>query len=223
MKRGLAVTPVKFGISFTHIPYNQGGSLVLIYQDGTVQVNHGGTEMGQGLHTKVIGVAMRELGLPESHIRLMHTSTDKVPNTSATAASSGADINGAAVAAACATLRERLAPVAAQMLKVAADQVVFEHGHAVERGTQNRVPFGKVCGRAYSERVSLSATGYYRTPGIHWDWAKVEGRPFHYFANAAAVSEVEVDGYSGMHRVLRVDIVEDVGRVAESRRGSRSD
>ena len=212
VKRGLALTPVKFGISFTHIPYNQGGSLVLIYQDGTVQVNHGGTEMGQGLHTKVIGVAMRELGLPASHIRLMTTSTDKVPNTSATAASSGADINGAAVAAACVTLRERLAPVAAQMLKVNPEQVVFENGHAVERGTQNRVPFGKVCGRAYVDRVSLSATGYYRTPGIHWDWTKVAGRPFHYFANAAAVAEVEVDGYSGMHRVLRVDIVEDVGR-----------
>jgi xanthine dehydrogenase molybdopterin binding subunit/xanthine dehydrogenase small subunit len=212
VKRGLAVTPVKFGISFTHIPYNQGGALVLIYHDGTVQVNHGGTEMGQGLHTKVLGVAMRELGLPASHIRLMYTSTDKVPNTSATAASSGADLNGAAVAAACVTLRERLTPVAAEMLKVPADQVVFEDGHAVQRGTQHRVPFGKVCGRAYLDRVSLSATGYYRTPGIHWDWTKVAGRPFHYFANAAAVAEVEVDGYSGMHRVLRVDIVEDVGQ-----------
>ena len=212
VKRGLAVTPVKFGISFTHIPYNQGGSLVLIYHDGTVQVNHGGTEMGQGLHTKVLGVAMRELGLPARHIRLMPTSTDKVPNTSATAASSGADINGAAVAIACATLRERLTPVAAHMLNVSADKVVFENGHAVERGTQHRVPFGKVCGRAYLERISLSATGYYRTPGIHWDWAKAAGRPFYYFANAAAVSEVEVDGYSGMHRVLRVDILEDVGQ-----------
>jgi len=212
VKRGLAVTPVKFGISFTHIPYNQAGALVLIYQDGTVQVNHGGTEMGQGLHTKVLGVAMRELGLPADHIRLMITSTDKVPNTSATAASSGADLNGAAVAIACTTLRERLTPVAAEMLKVPAEQVVFEHGHAVQRGTQNRVPFGKVCGRAYADRVSLSATGYYRTPGIHWDWATASGRPFHYFANGAAVAEVEVDGYSGMHRVLRVDIVQDVGR-----------
>jgi xanthine dehydrogenase molybdopterin binding subunit/xanthine dehydrogenase small subunit len=212
VKRGLAVTPVKFGISFTHIPYNQAGALVLIYHDGTVQVNHGGTEMGQGLHTKVLGVAMRELGLPAGHIRLMITSTDKVPNTSATAASSGADLNGAAVAAACITLRERLTPVAAEMLKVSVDKVVFEHGHAVERGTQNRVPFGKVCGRAYADRVSLSATGYYRTPGIHWDWATASGRPFHYFANGAAVAEVEIDGYSGMHRVLRVDVVQDVGQ-----------
>jgi xanthine dehydrogenase molybdopterin-binding subunit B len=155
---------------------------------------------------------MRELGLPAAQIRLMVTSTDKVPNTSATAASSGADLNGAAVAAACVTLRERLRPVAAEMLKVPGDQVVFEHGHAVQRGTQHRVPFAKVCGRAYLDRVSLSATGYYRTPGIHWDWAKAAGRPFHYFANAAAVAEVEVDGYSGMHRVRRVDIVEDVGQ-----------
>ncbi|HVW21919.1 MAG TPA: xanthine dehydrogenase molybdopterin binding subunit [Opitutaceae bacterium] len=212
IKRGLAVTPVKFGISFTHIPYNQGGALVLIYQDGTVQVNHGGTEMGQGLHTKVLGVAMRELGVPAGAIRLMVTSTDKVPNTSATAASSGADLNGAAVAAACATLRERLTPVAAELLKVDPSEVVFEQGHAVRRGTQHRVPFGKVCGRAYLDRVSLSATGYYRTPGIHWDWASAQGRPFHYFSNVAAVAEVEVDGYSGMHRVRRVDLVEDVGR-----------
>jgi xanthine dehydrogenase molybdopterin binding subunit len=211
IKRGLAVTPVKFGISFTHIPYNQGGALVLIYHDGTVQVNHGGTEMGQGLHTKVLGVAMRELGLPASAIRMMPTSTEKVPNTSATAASSGADLNGAAVAAACTTLRERLLPVAAQLLGVPAAEVGFEAGHAVQRGTQHRVPFAKVCGRAYVERVSLAATGYYRTPGIHWDWATAKGRPFHYFANGAAVAEVEVDGYSGMHRVLRVDIVQDVG------------
>jgi len=212
VKRGLAVTPVKFGISFTHIPYNQGGALVLIYHDGTVQVNHGGTEMGQGLHTKVLGVAMRELGLPAAAIRLMTTSTDKVPNTSATAASSGADLNGAAVAAACVTLRERLRPVAAELLKIPPEQVVFEEGHAVERGTQHRVPFGKVCGRAYLDRISLSATGYYRTPGIHWDWAVAAGRPFHDFANGAAVAEVEVDGYSGMHRVRRVDILQDVGR-----------
>jgi xanthine dehydrogenase molybdopterin-binding subunit B len=184
---------------------------VLIYHDGTVQVNHGGTEMGQGLHTKVLGVAMRELGLPAAAIRMMPTSTEKVPNTSATAASSGADLNGAAVAAACTILRERLRPIAAQMLEVAPAEVVFEDGHAVERGTQHRVPFGKVCGRAYLERVSLAATGYYRTPGIHWDWATAKGRPFHYFANGAAVAEVEVDGYSGMHRVLRVDIVQDVG------------
>jgi xanthine dehydrogenase molybdopterin-binding subunit B len=215
--------------------------LVNSYQDGTVQVNHGGTEMGQGLHTKVLGVAMRELGLPAERIRIMHTSTDKVPNTSATAASSGADLNGAAVRAACVTLRERLASVAALMLaeavekevrhdgtnvlvgegatkEVAPEDVVFEGGKVFVRRTNatgRRVPpelkFADVCARAYVERVSLSATGYFRTPGIFWDWAKAEGRPFAYFACGAAVSEVEVDGYTGMSRVLRVDIVHDVG------------
>jgi xanthine dehydrogenase molybdopterin binding subunit/xanthine dehydrogenase small subunit len=216
IKRGLAVTPVKFGISFTLLHYNQAGALVVIYQDGSVQVNHGGTEMGQGLHTKVLGVAMRELGLPADRIRLMVTSTDKVPNTSATAASAGADLNGAAVRAACVTLRERLAPVAAGLIgrkagrPVAPSDVAFAEGKA--RAGRDEVDFAEVCKRAYVERVSLAATGFYKTPEIHWDWAKARGRPFYYFANAAAVSEVEVDGYSGMHRVLRVDIVEDVGQ-----------
>lgn len=213
VKRGLAVTPVKFGISFTLTHYNQAGALVHIYQDGTVQVNHGGTEMGQGLHTKILGVAMRELGLPADRIRLMTTSTDKVPNTSATAASSGADLNGAAVAAACATLRERLAAVAAGMLGAAQTaDVIFKNGEVFAKSNPlASVPFAKVCAKAYTERVSLSATGYYRTPGIHWDWKTASGRPFHYFACGAAVAEVEVDGYSGMHRVRRVDIVHDVG------------
>ena len=212
MKRGLAVTPVKFGISFTLSQYNQAGAYVVIYADGSVQVNHGGTEMGQGLHTKILGIAMRELGLPAASIRLMTTSTDKVPNTSATAASSGADLNGAAVAAACVTLRERLAGVAAELLAVAPKDVEFIHGCASERGNQaNKVPFAKVCSHAHVTRVSLAATGYYRTPGVKWDWATSTGHPFHYFACGAAVAEVEVDGFSGMHRVRRVDIVHDVG------------
>ncbi len=230
IKRGLAVTPVKFGISFTLTHYNQAGAYVVIYADGSVQVNHGGTEMGQGLHTKILGVAMRELGLPAASIRLMTTSTDKVPNTSATAASSGADLNGAAVAAACTALRERLAAVAARMLGKSAvagvadpvalpgsptpatGEVVFENGEVFAKSSPAvRVPFAKVCAKAYAERVSLAAAGYYRTPGIQWDWRTAEGRPFHYFACGAAVAEVEVDGYSGMHRVRRVDIVHDVG------------
>ncbi|MCX6955168.1 MAG: molybdopterin-dependent oxidoreductase, partial [Verrucomicrobia bacterium] len=211
VKRGLAITPVKFGISFTLTHYNQAGAYVLIYSDGSVQVNHGGTEMGQGLYVKMLGVAMRELGLPAEAIRIMATATDKVPNTSATAASSGADLNCMAVAAACTTLRERLAPVAADMLGTTADKIDFEHGCAVERGTQNRAPFGKVCSHAYRERVSLAATGYYKTPGIYWDWSKSAGRPFHYFACGAAVAEVEIDGHTGMSRVRRVDIVHDVG------------
>ena len=215
VKRGLAVTPVKFGISFTLTHYNQAGALVLIYPDGSVQVNHGGTEMGQGLNAKMLGVAMRELGVAAEKIRLMPTSTDKVPNTSPTAASSGADLNGAAVRNACEILRERLRPVAAQLL--AADEaearVLDFAADAVRVREQPTrcVSFAAVCQRAYLERVSLSATGFYKTPGIHWDWVKAAGRPFHYFSYGASVSEVEVDGYTGMHRVRRVDIVHDVG------------
>ena len=218
VKRGLAVTPEKFGISFTRAAFNQAGALVLIYADGTVQVNHGGTEMGQGLHTKVLGVAMRELGVRAESVRMMATSTDKVPNTSATAASSGADMNGWAVKNACVTLRERLAPVAAGLLSkktgtpVIASDVTFADGFAIRTGDgAARVPFVDVCQEAYLQRISLSATGYYSTPIPGWDWDKSEGRPFYYFACGAAVSEVEVDGYTGMHRVLRVDIVHDVG------------
>jgi xanthine dehydrogenase molybdopterin-binding subunit B len=212
MKRGLAITPVKFGISFTLSHYNQAGAYVVIYSDGTVQVNHGGTEMGQGLHTKILGVAMRELGLPAENIRLMTTSTDKVPNTSATAASSGADLNGAAVAVACVTLRERLAAVAGPLLGITPENVEFAHGCAAERGnSNNKMPFAKVCSHAYVARVSLAATGYYKTPDVKWDWTTATGRPFHYFACGAAVAEVEIDGFNGMHRVRRVDIVHDVG------------
>jgi xanthine dehydrogenase molybdopterin-binding subunit B len=215
VKRGLAVTPVKFGISFTLTHYNQAGALVLIYPDGSVQVNHGGTEMGQGLNAKMLGVAMRELGVSAEKIRLMPTSTDKVPNTSPTAASSGADLNGAAVRNACEILRERLRPVAAQLLgadEAEARELDFASDAVTVRGEPERgVAFAAVCQRAYLERVSLSTTGFYKTPGIHWDWAKSAGRPFHYFSYGASVSEVEVDGYTGMHRVRRVDIVHDVG------------
>ena len=228
VRRGLAVTPVKFGISFTLTHYNQAGALVHVYLDGSVQVNHGGTEMGQGLHTKILGIAMRELGLPAASLRLMPTSTDKVPNTSATAASSGADLNGAAVAAACGTLRERLTPVAAGLLAKEGGalrtdasragspppdkEIVFENGEVFDRSNPAvRLPFAQVVAKAYTERVSLSATGYYKTPGLSWDWNTASGRPFHYFACGAAVAEVEVDGYTGMHRVRRVDIVHDVG------------
>jgi xanthine dehydrogenase molybdopterin binding subunit/xanthine dehydrogenase small subunit len=217
IKRGLAVTPIKFGISFTLTHYNQAGSLVLLYMDGTAQVNHGGTEMGQGLHTKVMGVAMRELGLPAERIRLMATATDKVPNTSATAASSGADLNGAAVRNACIILRERLLPVAAEVLSrksgttVSPSDVTFENGKVTARGCLSVADMADVCFRAHEKRVSMSASGFYATPGIHWDWSTASGRPFQYFACGAAVAEVEVDGYNGMHRVLRIDAVEDVG------------
>jgi xanthine dehydrogenase large subunit len=217
IKRGLAVTPLKFGIAFTLTHYNQAGALVLLYMDGTAQVNHGGTEMGQGLHTKVMGVAMRELGLPAERIRLMATTTDKVPNTSATAASSGADLNGAAVRNACILLRERLLPVAAEVLskksgkEVSAADIAFDGGRVIARGCTAVTDMADVCFRAHEKRVSMSAAGFYATPGIHWNWSTASGRPFQYFACGAAVAEVEVDGYNGMHRVLRIDAVHDVG------------
>ena len=217
VKRGLAVTPLKFGISFTLTHYNQAGALVLLYMDGTAQVSHGGTEMGQGLHTKIRGVAMRELGLVAASVRVMATTTDKVPNTSATAASSGADLNGAAVRNACITLRERLLPVAAAMLsKVAGSpvspaQVEFRDGLAVARAKDLSLPISDVCRKAHELRISMSASGFYATPGIHWDWSTASGRPFQYFVCGAAVAEVEVDGHTGMHRVLRMDVVHDVG------------
>ena len=208
-KRGLAITPVKFGISFTLTHYNQAGALVLMYSDGSLQVNHGGTEMGQGLHTKILGVTMKEIGLPADRIRLMHTRTDKVPNTSATAASSGSDLNGMAVADACRQLRERLAPLAAEKLGCAAEEIVFENGDA--KGLEGSVPIEQLAGIAYTRRISLAASGFYATPDLVWDWHVGKGRPFHYFACGAAVSEVEVDGFTGMNRVRRVDILHDVG------------
>ncbi|HEY4001658.1 MAG TPA: xanthine dehydrogenase molybdopterin binding subunit [Candidatus Xenobia bacterium] len=210
IKRGIAITPVKFGISFTASFLNQAGALVLIYRDGTAQVNHGGTEMGQGLYAKVQGVAMRELGLKAEAVRVMKTSTDKVPNTSPTAASSGSDLNGAAVAAACRTLRERLEPVACRLLKCQA--VRFADGLVFDTQDADRhVRFDELAEAAWLAQVSLSATGYYRTPNLSYDRTKGHGRPFHYFAYGAAVTEVEVDGYTGMKRVRQVDIVQDVG------------
>ncbi len=212
-KRGLAVTPVKFGISFTTAFFNQAGALVLLYADGSVQVNHGGTEMGQGLHTKMRQVAADALGVRLEQIRLMPTRTDKVPNTSATAASSGSDLNGQAVRAACLRLRERLATVAATRFGCASEDVVFEDGRVHPLGAPERaVPFGEVTRLAYRQRVPLMATGFYRTPNIHYDEARGRGRPFHYFALGAAVTEVEVDGFTGQYAVRRVDIVHDVGR-----------
>ncbi|MFP2911397.1 xanthine dehydrogenase molybdopterin binding subunit, partial [Pyxidicoccus sp. 3LFB2] len=218
IKRGLALTPMKFGISFTATFLNQAGALVHVYRDGSVMVSHGGTEMGQGLHTKVLGVAMRELGVPASAVRMAKTATDKVPNTSATAASSGSDLNGAAVRNACVQLRERLAPVAARLISekhgrtLAPEALVFEDGRVGPAGEPDvALPFASVVDAAYLSRVGLSVTGYYQTPGIGYDKARGRGRPFLYFAYGAAVCEVEVDGYTGMKRVLRVDLLEDVG------------
>lgn len=212
-KRGLAITPVKFGISFNKVQYNQAGALVLIYTDGSIQVNHGGTEMGQGLHTKMIQVAAKALGVNIERIRLMPTSTDKVPNTSATAASSGSDLNGQAVKNACEILRDRMAAVAVRLLNLdAPEDMVFEDDWIYCRTYPSaRIAFDEVVQQTYSDRISLSATGFYRTPNIFWDAKLAKGRPFYYFAYGAAVAEVEVDGFTGTFKLRQVDIVHDVG------------
>ena len=210
VKRGLALTPVKFGISFTSTFLNQAGALLHLYTDGSALLSHGGTEMGQGLYVKVAQVVAEELGLPLERVRLASTRTDKVPNTSPTAASSGSDLNGAAARAAARTLRERLAEVAAPRLGCPAAEVAFEGGEL--RGGGRALPFAEVARAAHAARVSLSATGYYRTPEIYWDAAAYQGRPFFYFACGAAVAEVEVNALTGEHRLRRVDLVHDVGR-----------
>jgi len=212
LKRGIAITPVKFGISFNKTEYNQAGALVHIYTDGSVQLNHGGTEMGQGLHTKMLAVASRVLGIDAAHIRVMPTSTDKVPNTSATAASSGSDLNGQAVKAACDTLRERLTPVAASLLGGAPENVRFADGRVFLAGdAEHGRTFAEIVQAAYNARISLSAAGYYRTPGLSWDPRQGRGHPFYYYAFGAAVAEVEVCGLTGVHKLLRVDLLHDVG------------
>ena len=211
-KRGLAITPVKFGISFTATFYNQAGALVLIYKDGSVLVNHGGTEMGQGLHTKILQIAAQTLGVPLTTVRLAPTRTDKVPNTSATAASSGTDLNGAAVRNACETLKARLSSVAAQRFGTAAADVVFEDGMIYPLGAPERaIDWKSVVMSAYLQRVQLFSDGFYRTPNIHWNKQKGKGDAFYYFAYGAAVSEVEVNTFTGEYHTRRVDILHDVG------------
>lgn len=220
-KRGISYQPVKFGISFTASHLNQAGALVLIYADGGVQINHGGTEMGQGLHSKMLAIAAHELGVPITKIRVMHTSTDKVPNTSATAASSGSDLNGQAVAQACQILKDRLKSVAGELLQLEREQqheLHFEGGwiylnqNEKQQEKPKRVSFADVTQSAYMQQISLSATGFYHTPDIHYDRPAGRGKPFHYFAYGGAVIEVEVCGFTGEHRVLRVDVLHDVGQ-----------
>lgn len=212
VKRGLAMTPVKFGISFTTAHYNQAGALVLIYRDGSVQVNHGGTEMGQGLHTKILQIAADALGLPLESVLVMPTRTDKVPNTSATAASSGSDLNGAAVYDACSTLKSRLASVAAQHFGVPPEQLVFDAGRVYPAGREaDAAPFALIVNLAYEQSLPLFASGFYRTPDLSFDKATGKGKPFHYYAYGAAACEVEVDGFTGQYQIRRVDILHDVG------------
>ncbi|MEU6099943.1 xanthine dehydrogenase molybdopterin binding subunit [Streptomyces flaveolus] len=210
-KRALAITGIKFGISFNLTAFNQGGALVLIYKDGSVLINHGGTEMGQGLHTKMLQVAATTLGIPLHKVRLAPTRTDKVPNTSATAASSGADLNGGAVKNACEQLRERLLQVAASQLGANASDVRIVEGVARALGSDKELAWDDLVHTAYFQRVQLSAAGFYRTEGLHWDAKTFRGSPFKYFAHGAAATEVEVDGFTGAYRIRRVDIVHDVG------------
>ncbi|GAB0118265.1 xanthine dehydrogenase molybdopterin binding subunit [Acidisoma sp. 7E03] len=210
IKRGLALTPVKFGISFTAIHLNQAGALVQLYTDGSVLLNHGGTEMGQGLFTKVAQVVAEEFGLPLSAVRVSATNTAKVPNTSPTAASAGTDLNAKAAQAAAHAIRQRLAHVAAEAFDVPATAVIFAGGEVI--AGRHRIAFADLAKRARMQRVSLSSTGFYATPKIHFDAETQTGRPFYYFAYGACLAEVEVDGLTGEHRQRRVDILHDCGK-----------
>jgi xanthine dehydrogenase large subunit len=209
IKRGLALTPVKFGISFTATMYNQAGALVHVYRDGTVLLNHGGTEMGQGLFTKVAQVVATELGLPLSAIRVTATDTSKVPNTSASAASASTDLNGKAAQAAAGTIRGRLVEYACEAYGVQPTDVRFRDGR-VAIG-EREMTFAELVSHAYQARISLSSTGFYKTPKIEWDKKTLHGRPFFYFAYGAAVSEVALDTLTGETQLLCVDILHDVG------------
>jgi xanthine dehydrogenase large subunit len=210
LKRGIALTPVKFGISFTATHLNQAGALVHVYADGSIHLNHGGTEMGQGLMIKVAQVVADAFAVPLAQVKVSATRTDKVPNTSATAASSGSDLNAMAALNAAETIKARLADFAGRTFGITPYSVAFTP--AGVRIGETLMDFPELVRRAYFARVSLSSTGYYRTPDIHYDRATHQGRPFYYYAYGAACSEVAVDTLTGENRVLQVDILHDVGR-----------
>ncbi len=209
IKRGIAITPVKFGISFTATLFNQAGALVHVFTDGSVQINHGGTEMGQGLHTKVMQLVADELGVSFERVRITATDTGKVPNASATAASSGTDLNGRAAQFAARNVRDNLAAFVAGLDGCGAGAVRFQGGQVISPTAAR--PFEAVVGQAYANRIQLWSDGFYRTPKIHYDKATLTGRPFYYFAYGAACSEVAIDTLTGESRVLAVDILHDVG------------
>ncbi|MHA1152069.1 MAG: xanthine dehydrogenase molybdopterin binding subunit, partial [Alphaproteobacteria bacterium] len=209
LKRGIALTPVKFGISFTLTFLNQAGALVHLYNDGSIHLNHGGTEMGQGLFTKVAQVVAEAFQVDIDRVKITATNTGKVPNTSATAASAGSDLNGMAADDACRKIKARLTAFAAERWQTTPDQVRFLPGR-VHVGTEE-ISFESLIGEAYRARVPLSATGFYATPKIHWDKEQASGRPFYYFAYGAAVTEAAIDTLTGENRILRVDILHDVG------------
>jgi xanthine dehydrogenase large subunit len=210
LKKGLALTPLKFGIAFNVTHLNQAGALVHVYTDGSVLVNHGGTEMGQGLHTKVAQVVAHELGLPIERVRCSATDTHKVANTSATAASTGSDLNGKAAQDAARRIRERLAAFAAARWGGEAGEVRFADGEVFVGGQS--IAFAEVVGLAYLARVQLWSDGFHATPGLSWDRETMQGHPFHYYAYGAAVSEVVVDTLTGEWRLLRADLLHDAGR-----------
>ena len=209
LKRGIALTPLMFGISFTLIHLNQAGALVHVYSDGSVHLNHGGTEMGQGLFVKVAQVVAEEFGIPLDFVRITATNTAKVPNASPTAASSGTDINGMAAQAGARQIKQRMAEFAAVQWGVAPQDVVFRDGRAFAGNAS--MAFGELAKACRLNRVQLSAAGYYKTPEIHWDRPNARGRPFFYFAFGAACSEVAIDTLTGEMKVLRTDILHDVG------------
>ncbi|MDP3651479.1 MAG: xanthine dehydrogenase molybdopterin binding subunit [Rhodoferax sp.] len=210
LKRGIALTPVKFGISFTATLFNQAGALVHVYTDGSVQVNHGGTEMGQGLHTKVAQIVADELGVPLARVLCTASDTSKIPNASATAASAGTDLNGRAAQFAARHVRDNLAAFVSGLDGCGAGAVKFEGGQ-VHSPTTTR-SFDDVVKQAYANRIQLWSDGFYRTPKIHYDKATLSGRPFYYFAYGAACTEVAIDTLTGESKVLKVDILHDVGR-----------
>jgi xanthine dehydrogenase large subunit len=214
LRRGLGSTVLAFGISFGIIHLNQAGALVHVYSDGSIRLNHGGTEMGQGLFVKVAQVVCDVFGVDLDRVAITATSTAEVPNTAPTAASTGSDLNGWAAHNAAVTIRDRMAEVAARRFGLAPEAVVFAEGRAwAERVGANRfLEFGELAKLCFTERVSLSATGFYRTPDIHWDRETMRGNPFFYFSYGAAVSEVIVDTTTGEHRCLRTDLVQDCGR-----------
>ncbi|SIS72880.1 xanthine dehydrogenase molybdopterin binding subunit [Phaeovulum vinaykumarii] len=209
LKRGLAISPVMFGISFTLTHLNQAGALVNVYTDGTVALSHGGTEMGQGLNRKIAQIAATAFGIAPEAVRITPTDTAKVPNTSATAASSGTDLNGAAVAAACARIRARLAAMLAAKWGCAPEEIAFEDGKV--RADTHAMPFAAAAKAAWEARISLSATGFHATPGLDWNRKTGRGRPFHYFVCGAAATEVVLDILTGEARVLAAHIVHDAG------------
>jgi xanthine dehydrogenase large subunit len=210
LKRGIALTPVKFGIALMLTHLNQAGALVHVFTDGSVLVNHSAIEMGQGVNTKVCQVVAQEFGVPLEMVRSTATDTEKVANTSATAASLGSDMNGMAARSAARTVRDRLAEVARGMLDCLAGELQWRDGRV--HGPFGSVPFHEVVEAAYVRRVQLWSDGFYATPGLHWDRETMKGRPFSYFCYGASVSEVIVDTLTGEHRVLRADLLHDVGR-----------